>query len=87
MVFYSINLDTAGTGGKGTGTRRTVWNLSLIHICEAARKYDGSFQDDFSLDDGVDDPEKLDELIHRTPGYSGWQQEYWRCLLYTSRCV
>ena len=39
---------------------------------------------------GVDDPEKLDELIHRTPGYSGWQQEYWRahcCLLYTSRCV
>ena len=45
---------------------------------EAARKYDGSFQDDFSVDDGVDDPEKLDELIHRTPGYSGWQQEYWR---------
>ena len=45
---------------------------------EAARKYDGSFQDDFSLDDGVDDPEKLDELIHRTPGYCGWQQEYWR---------
>jgi uncharacterized protein CbrC (UPF0167 family) len=39
---------------------------------------DGSFQDDFSVDDGVDDPEKLDELIHRTPGYSGWQQEYWR---------
>ena len=38
---------------------------------EAARKYDGSFQDDFSVDDGVDDPEKLDELIHRTPGYSG----------------
>lgn len=45
---------------------------------EAARKYNGSFQDDFSLDDGVDNPEKLDELIHRTPGYSGWQQEYWR---------
>ena len=45
---------------------------------EAARKYNGSFQDDCSLDDGVDDPEKLDELIHRTPGYSGWQQEYWR---------
>lgn len=44
----------------------------------AARKYNGSFQDDLSLDDGVDNPEKLDELIHRTPGYSGWQQEYWR---------
>ena len=58
---------------------------NIEHLCpeciasgEAARKYDGSFQDDFSLDDGVDDPEKLDELIHRTPGYSGWQQEYWR---------
>ena len=38
---------------------------------EAARKYDGSLQDDFAVDDGVDDPEKLDELIHRTPGYSG----------------
>ena len=33
---------------------------------------------DFSVDDGVDDPEKLYELIHRTPSYSGWQQEYWR---------
>ena len=45
---------------------------------EAVRKYDGSFQDDYSVDDGVGDLEKLDELIHRTPGYCGWQQEYWR---------
>ena len=45
---------------------------------EAARKYDGSFQDDCSVDEGVEDPAKLDELIHRTPGYCGWQQEYWR---------
>lgn len=44
----------------------------------AAKKYDGEFQDEGSLDEGVDDPEKLDELIHRTPGYQGWQQEYWR---------
>jgi len=44
----------------------------------AAKKFDGSFQDDMSLDNGVDNPEKLDELIHRTPGYCGWQQEYWR---------
>ena len=58
---------------------------NVEHLCPeciasggAARKYDGSFQDDCSLDDGVDDPAKLDELIHRTPGYSGWQQEYWR---------
>ena len=26
----------------------------------------------------MDDDERLDELIHRTPGYHGWQQEYWR---------
>ena len=51
---------------------------SCIASGEAARKFDGEFQDEYSLDDGVDDPEKLDELIHRTPGYSGWQQEYWR---------
>lgn len=44
----------------------------------AAEKFDGEFQDEVSLDDGVDDEEKLDELIHRTPGYHGWQQEYWR---------
>ena len=52
----------------------------IEHLCpeciasgEAARKYSGSFQDDYSVDDGVDDPEKLDELIRRTPGYSGWE--------------
>lgn len=44
----------------------------------AAREFDGSFQDDCSLEEGVDDPDKLDELIHRTPGYCGCQQEYWR---------
>lgn len=44
----------------------------------AAKHFDGEFQDECSVDRGVDDPEKLDELIHRTPGYHGWQQEYWR---------
>ncbi len=43
----------------------------------AAKKFDGEFQDEASVDD-VSDEAKLDELIHRTPGYSGWQQEYWR---------
>lgn len=42
----------------------------------AAEKFDGEFQDSESTDE-VSDPEKLDELIHRTPGYCGWQQEYW----------
>lgn len=57
----------------------------INHLCpeciasgKAAKKFDGEFQDEYSVDDGVDDPDKLDELIHRTPGYSGWQQEYWR---------
>lgn len=45
---------------------------------EAARKYDGGFQDECSLESNVGSPEKLDELIHCTPGYHGWQQEYWR---------
>lgn len=43
----------------------------------AAEKYDGEFQDSESTDE-VDDLDKLDELTHRTPGYCGWQQEYWR---------
>ena len=30
------------------------------------------------LEPEVLDAEKVDELINRTPGYSGWQQEYWR---------
>ena len=44
----------------------------------AATKFNGSFQDDLSIEEGVDDLDKIDELIHRTPGYCGWQQEYWR---------
>lgn len=43
---------------------------------KAAEKFDGMFQDDFSLEKKLE-PEKIDELIHRTPGYMGWQQEFW----------
>lgn len=42
----------------------------------AAEKYNGEFQDSCNVDE-ISDPQKLDELIHRTPGYHGWQQEYW----------
>jgi uncharacterized protein CbrC (UPF0167 family) len=42
----------------------------------AARRYNGEFQDAASCEP-VDLPEYLDELLHRTPGYSGWQQEVW----------
>lgn len=45
---------------------------------KAAIKFNGSFQDEYSTDKNVNDPLKIDELIHRTPGYCGWQQEYWR---------
>lgn len=45
----------------------------------AAQKFDGEFQDECSVDE-IEDPdgEKLNTLIHKTPGYNGWQQEYWR---------
>jgi len=42
----------------------------------AAEKFDGWFQD-MGCVDKVSDPAKLDELVLRTPGYNGWQQEYW----------
>jgi uncharacterized protein len=42
----------------------------------AAKKYEGEFQDVDSCEE-VDKEEYIDELIHRTPGYVGWQQEYW----------
>ena len=43
----------------------------------AANKYKGEFQDECSLDEGCS-KDAVDELIYRTPGYRGWQQEYWR---------
>ena len=42
----------------------------------AAEKFNGEFQDSANVDP-VSDPEKLRELTERTPGYHGWQQEYW----------
>ena len=42
----------------------------------AAEKFDGEFQDCASTGK-VSDRAKLDELCQRTPGYHGWQQEYW----------
>lgn len=42
----------------------------------AAQRFDGEFQDSESIDE-VSDIEKMNELIHKTPGYCGWQQEYW----------
>ncbi len=47
-----------------------------IQSGRASEKYDGEFQDGESTDP-VSDPAKLEELVCRTPGYCGWQQEYW----------
>lgn len=42
----------------------------------AAEKFDGVFLDVDNCDP-VDDPEKTDELIHRTPCYLSIQEPYW----------
>ncbi|WP_026695583.1 CbrC family protein [Peribacillus kribbensis] len=42
----------------------------------AARQFDAEFQDPASCED-VDKEEYLEELIFRTPGYAGSQQECW----------
>src|SRR5262249_14365167 len=42
----------------------------------AARTYRGEFQDPASCEP-VAEPRFVDELVHRTPGYFGWQQERW----------
>lgn len=43
---------------------------------KAAEEFDGQFQDGASCD-AVDDEAKVKERCCRTPGYRGWQQEYW----------
>lgn len=42
----------------------------------AAKKFDGSFKGIYSSEK-LDDPNKVDELIHRTPCYCSWQHEVW----------
>jgi len=42
----------------------------------AAKKYDGTFQDEGSIED-VNNENAIDEVIHCTPGYTAWQQEAW----------
>ena len=44
----------------------------------AAARFDGEFTDSAAVEP-IDNPESLDELLHRTPGYSSWQQEAWVC--------
>ena len=48
--------------------------LSCVQDGSAAAKYDGEF---IQYAEKVSDPEKKDELFHRTPGYMAWQGENW----------
>jgi len=59
---------------------------SCISTGEAAEKFDGEFQDYASIEGISPDPSTpgalsnlaaIEEVTLRTPGYSGWQQEYW----------
>ena len=43
---------------------------------EASKRYQGKFQNP-DLCEKVSDPEKLDELCHRTPGYYAPEKAYW----------
>jgi uncharacterized protein CbrC (UPF0167 family) len=49
--------------------------MNCIADGSAAKKFDGEFIQD--VEQRVSDPTKTDELLHRTPGYSSWQGEYW----------
>jgi uncharacterized protein len=43
----------------------------------AAERFDAEFTDVGSYVPDDVPPEVLDEIAHRTPGFSGWQQEHW----------
>ena len=48
--------------------------LQCVSDGTAAEKLNAEF---ISHAEHVSDPEKRDELFHRTPGYLGWQDEHW----------
>ncbi len=57
---------------------KTIKNLcpDCIMSGAAAKKYNGNFLSDCI--EGITDKAKIDELMHRTPSYMGWQPEVWR---------
>lgn len=85
-MFHNDKSITCSCCGRDTDVYYTgpFYSVSEVnYLCPdcissgaAAEKFDGEFQDSMSVDE-VSDEDKLDELVHRTPGYCGWQQEYW----------
>lgn len=49
--------------------------MDCVKSGKAAEKFNGEFIRD--VDSVMDDPERTDELLHRTPGYKSWQGEHW----------
>lgn len=71
--------------GKETGyyyalpiySTKDVDNICIECVAngKAAEKFDGEFIGDYDVK--VTDPDKVDELLHRTPCYASWQDPYW----------
>lgn len=87
---YKINIFTPEQGicSVCNKLRELKYNCSFYSIEEpdyicpwciadgsAAQKYNGQFNDYLGIQDLPDD--KLEEILLRTPGYVGWQQEVW----------
>ena len=49
--------------------------LDCVQSGKAAEKFGGEFSE--NVEQLVEDADKTDELLHRTPGYKSWQGEYW----------
>ncbi len=44
----------------------------------AAKKFNGTFVDDYPLENAGIDNSIISEVCERTPGYNSWQQEIWQ---------
>ena len=66
-------LAIVGESGMGALTYRPEWDMpkqeKLSSLDELSEQCQKILNTEYS--------DKLDELLHRTPGYIGWQQEYW----------
>lgn len=88
-AFKTDKAVTCGCCGLATGVYYDKWFYSSnlgseydVNFCpecissgKACERFGGEFQCSDNVDD-VSDPEKLDELLHRTPGSSDYQG-YW----------